>query len=400
MTGAPDRSSTAAMLTLMLVVGINLLGVSMIIPLLPFYGKAFGAEPWQIAMVFSAYSLGSCFGEPFWGRMSDRVGRKPILISTIGACAICYFSLAFATTLEMAILIRFLGGLFGGNGSVVQSYIVDVTPPDRRAGRMGLIGAAVSAGFVVGPAVGGLLAHPELGLVGFRPPLFAGAALAAIATVMTIFLLRESRTERTSKADQPARGVVLRMAASHPVIRKVLIVTFVAGFAITGIESIFGLWTEARFGWGPREVGTCFAVVGLTAALAQGFATGRLSRRFGEANMLAAGMALMVLCCLAQPMAQSSLFIIVNMALMVLGQALAFPNVSALISRVTPSDRQGHVLGLNNSVAAAARVVGPMFAGVTFSGLSVNAPYWLSALIVLPAIWLTLSAGRSAKRLA
>ncbi len=398
MTAAPQHTSTAAMLTLMLVIGINLLGVGMVIPLLPFYGKAFGAAPWQIAMVFSAYSLGSCFGEPFWGRLSDRVGRKPILISTIGASALCYFSLGFANTLEMAILIRFLGGLFGGNGSVVQSYIVDVTPPDRRAGRMALIGVAVSAGFVVGPAIGGLLAQPQLGLVGFRPPLFAGAAMAAVAMVMTAVLLRESRVRRPSRSDAPAPGGALRQAVRHPVIARVLFVTFVAGFAITGVESVFGLWTQARFAWGPREVGAAFAVIGATAGLAQGLLTGRLSRRFGEANMLAAGMALMVVCLIAQPLAWSSGFIVVNMALMVLGQAVAFPNVSALISRVTHADQQGHMLGINNALGAGSRVVGPMFAGLTFSGLSVNAPYWLSAVIVLPAIALALSAGRAARR--
>src|SRR5690606_6979712 len=128
--------------SLIAVIFINMLGFGIIVPLLPFYAKSFDAEAWQIALVFSAYSAGSFFGEPFWGRLSDRFGRKPLLVSTIAANCLCYFALAFAPNVWAAIVIRLLGGLAAGNGAVVQGYLADVTPPEKRAGKMAWIGAA------------------------------------------------------------------------------------------------------------------------------------------------------------------------------------------------------------------------------------------------------------------
>src|SRR6185312_6796036 len=125
----------------------------------PFYAHSFAAPPWQMALVFSAYAMGGFFGEPFWGRLSDRVGRKPILISTVCANCLCYLALAFAPNIYVAFVVRFLGGMASGNGGVVQGYLADVTPHEQRAGRMSMLGGALNFGFSVGPALGGLLAH-------------------------------------------------------------------------------------------------------------------------------------------------------------------------------------------------------------------------------------------------
>ena len=176
---------------------INLLGFGIVVPLLPFYAKSFHAPAWQIALVFSAYAIGAFFGEPFWGRLSDRVGRKPILISTVSGNLLCYIAMALAPNVWVAFLVRIVGGLMSGNGSVIQGYIADVTPPDERAGRMSLLGAAFNIGFIVGPALGGLLAHPELGHRGFQAPLFVCAGLSAICVVALTLLVKESLVKRT-----------------------------------------------------------------------------------------------------------------------------------------------------------------------------------------------------------
>ena len=155
------RRSAWALYTLLSVTFINILGFGIVVPLLPFYGQSFHAAPWQIGLIFSAYSMGSFFGEPFWGRLSDRIGRKPLLVTTTLANCLCYGLLAFAPNIWFAFFIRFVGGMAAGNGSVIQGYIADVTAPEDRAGRMATLGAAYNIGFILGPVAGGFLAKPR-----------------------------------------------------------------------------------------------------------------------------------------------------------------------------------------------------------------------------------------------
>ncbi|HEY9216995.1 MAG TPA: MFS transporter [Phenylobacterium sp.] len=378
------------------VIFINMLGFGIIVPLLPFYAKSFQAEAWQIALVFSAYSAGSFFGEPFWGRLSDRFGRKPLLISTIGANCLCYFFLAFAPNVWAAIAIRFVGGLAAGNGAVVQGYLADVTPPEERAGKMAWIGAAWNVGLIFGPMVGGLFAHPESGPHGFRTPLFMASGLALLSVISIVLFIRESR-EREMLGERPSRWGAVGSAVGSPVISRLMLLTFLVGFAFTGIESTFGLWAQARFDWGPRDIGVCFAFVGIAAATTQMFLTGRLSERYGAGRMLALGMGITCICSALQPLSSGGAMTIALMSLTAIGQSVAWPNVSALISRTADPWQQGAILGLNNAMGALARVIGPFCAGLAFAGASINAPFWLGAVVVAPAILLAANAARRAK---
>jgi MFS family permease len=386
--------SPAALPTLLFVVFMNLLGFGMVIPLLPFYGASFHAPPWAVALIFSAYSIGSFIGEPFWGRLSDRIGRKPVLLSTLTCNCLCYGAMAFAPNIYVAFAIRLLGGMFAGNGSVVQGYIADVTKPEDRAGKMARIGVAFNIGFIVGPSLSGLLAQPSLGPAGFRAPFLAASFLGGCSALGVLLLVKESRARHHGPKYQPSRWAMLGKATAHPIIGRLLLVTLVAGCAFTGIESTFGFWGQHRFGWGPRQVGIVFGVVGVTNAIAQWFLTGRLSKRYGEALMLAAGMALTVVATTLLPLSTGLVTTTALMALMAFGQSVAFPNVSALISRNSDPDRQGQALGLNNATNALARVVGPLAGGLVFSGVSINGPFWMGAVIVTPAIGLALSARR------
>jgi MFS family permease len=364
------------------------------VPLLPFYAKSFNAPPWQIALIFSAYAIGGFFGEPFWGRLSDRIGRKPILISTVTGNCLCYLALAFAPNVWIAFGVRLLGGLASGNGSVIQGYIADVSPPDDRAGRMSLLGAAYNIGFIVGPALGGLLANPSAGHAGFRIPLIVCSCLSALCASSIFLFVKESRVHQARFLNQPSRWAVLGNALSTPTVSRLMLVTFLAGCAFNGTEYVFGLWTQARFAWGPQQVGTAFAVTGVVAAINQIFLTGRLSKKFGEATMLAAGMALTMVFTALQSFSTGALMVIPFLAIAAWGQSIAWPNVSALISRNVDWQHQGQYLGLNNAVGASARLVGPSIAAFAFSDLSVNAPFVTSALLVMPAIFLAYSARR------
>lgn len=395
---APPRSGPTPLAapSLIAVIFINMLGFGIIVPLLPFYAKSFDAEAWQIALVFSAYAVGSFFGEPFWGRLSDKYGRKPVLISTICGNCLCYLALAFAPNVWAAFAIRFLGGLASGNGAVVQGYIADVTPPEKRAGRMAYIGAAWNVGLIVGPSVGGIFAHPDAGPIGFRIPLFLAAGLAAISALAIALFIRESRTHEEVELARPNRWAAMGEVSRSPVIKRLMLVTFLVGCAFTGIESIFGLWTNARFGWGPREIGVCFAFVGICAAATQMLVTGRLSERFGPGTMLAVGMGVTMVASIGQIFAPNGVAVIALMCLTAIGQSVAWPNVSAMISQTADPHRQGQILGLNNATGALARVVGPFCAGLAFAEISINGPFIQAALVVAPAIWLSLVAAKMA----
>lgn len=387
---APPRWAAPSLIALIF---LNQLGFGIVVPLLPFYAKSFDAPAWLIALIFSAFSIGSFFGEPFWGRLSDKYGRKPLLISTICGNCICYFALAFAPNAASAFFIRLMGGLSSGNGSVIQGYIADVTPPEKRTRAMSWMSASWNVGLIVGPSLGGLFAKPSLGPVGFQLPLFLASGLFATSAVCITLFIRESRARDMTNTFRPNRWAAFGEAVRDPIVGRLFLLTFMVGFAFTGIESIFGLWTQAKFGWGPRDVGVAFAFVGVCSAITQMTVTGPLSERYGQGTMLAIGMALTMICVGLQPLSPGGPYTIALMCFSAVGQSVAWPNVSAMISQAADPQRQGQILGLNNAMGAAARVVGPFCAGLSFSGLSIDGPYIQGALAVAPAIWLALSAG-------
>jgi MFS transporter, DHA1 family, tetracycline resistance protein len=410
---SPPAVRAPALAVLFAVVFINLVGFGLVVPLLPFFAQSLKAEAWQITLMFSAYSLGQFFAEPFWGRLSDRVGRKPVLLVTLVANALGYLMLAFVPNIWLAIAVRLFTGLGAGNISTVQGYVADVTPPEQRAGRMGLIGAAFGLGFIVGPGLGGLLTQPQLGRLGYQLPIFLAAALAALAAVGVMVFLRESRAKADPSAARPAFLAGLKDAQTNPVVSRVLVVTLIYMAGFSAMESVFGLWSESRYAWGAREVGLSFMIVGVISVLNQGFLAGRLARRFGEARVLATGMLLfgssLVLQILAPvawfpatrlelgglslPVVQGWVIPLV-MAVGACGMSLAMPNISAMISRASPPDRQGAMLGLNMASSSVARIFGPMVAGGLFSGLGHDWPFLIGALLTVPAAVMALNAGR------
>jgi MFS family permease len=394
-----DHADRRALVVLFAIVFINLVGFGLVVPLLPFFGSSLQAEPWQVALMFSAYSIGQFFAEPFWGRLSDRIGRKPVLLITVCANAVGYLMLAFVPNIWLAIAVRLFTGLGAGNVSTVQGYVADVTPPEKRAGRMGLIGAAFGAGFIAGPGLSGLLVQEDMGRLGYQLPIFAACGLAALAALGTVFLLKESLARR--EGPPPPREPFLsgvRQAAENPVVSRVIVVTLIYMAAFSGMESTFGLWTGVRFDLGAREVAFSFMAVGIVSVLCQSLLTGRLARRFGESRVLAGGCLLFGLGLIGQMLSPVGWAVPVAMAVGAFGMAMTMPNISAMISRASPPDRQGAMLGLNMAASSSGRIVGPIVAGAMFSSLGHNWPLAVGAALTIPAAIMAINAGRHVPR--
>ncbi|HEX6860011.1 MAG TPA: MFS transporter [Caulobacteraceae bacterium] len=400
---AEQRSLTPAgdgraLYVLFFVVFLNMAGFGVVIPLLPFFAKSFSAPAWAVFVLFSAYSLGNFFAEPIWGRLSDRIGRRPVLMITILGNGLTYLLLAFAPTIWAAIAVRFASGLLAGNISTIQGYVADVTPPERRSARLGMMGASFSMGFVTGPTLGGLLAHPEAGTVGFRPPLYLAFGLCVLAFIGVARYLVETR-QLHSDAPRRRRFEGVRDAFRNPVIWRVISVSLISVGGFAGMEASFGLWANARFDWGPREIGLCFMVIGITAAFAQSMLAGRLARRIGETPTLMLGLALIGAGFAVQPFVTLWPIAVIAMVTVALGQSLTFPNIGAVISRAAPPERQGEMLGLNMAGMALARIVGPLAAAPLFA-LDIGAPFAVAAVLILPALFMANEVRRNVRKLA
>jgi MFS transporter, DHA1 family, tetracycline resistance protein len=380
------RGKRSALLVLLVTVFINIAGFSLILPLLPFYGRELQASPTAITLLFSAYSFGNIFGEIYWGRLSDKIGRKRVMIGTMTCAALSYVAFAYAPTLATALFIRIVSGFFGGTMGVAQGYIADITPPEKRAQTMGYFGAAFNLGFAFGPAIGGLLAIQNAGLAGFRPPIFAAGALAATAALWSFFALGETRDLGGPVRAQPDFGAAFRFVGGDGLLTRLFLIAFFGIAAFASMEAVFGLWTNHNFGWTAREVGLTFIAVGSAGMLAQVFLLGPLVKRFGEARVIIGALCVLAAAMLLQPLFRNPVAAVALMSLLMVGHSLAFPNAGALVSRGTPPETQGSVMGLMMASNALARIVAPPLFGLAFAAISPDAPYFLGAVMIAGAV--------------
>jgi MFS family permease len=367
---------------LLTTVFLNIAGFSLILPLLPFYGTLFGASSFEVACLFAAYSLGNVFGEIFWGRRSDAIGRRPVLVMTTAGAALSYVAFAFAPTLGIAIAIRIVSGFFSGTFGVVAGAIADITPPQQRAKNMGYFGAAFNLGFAIGPALGGLLATPAAGLAGFRLPILVAALLTAAASTWAFAVLPETRPQGAAIRSVPSYGEAFRYVSGQPLLWRLFLIAFCGIAAFASMEAVFGLWTQRNFGWTAHEVGLAFIAVGGAGLLVQTLLIGPLVARFGEARVIAGGLLILIAAVVLPPVIRLPVASVLLMALLMVGHSLAFPNAGALASRTTPPDRQGSVMGLNMASNALSRIVAPPFFGWVYARHA-DAPYFICALLIV-----------------
>jgi len=384
------------MAILFLIVFIDLVGFGVIIPLLPFYGVHFGASAAEVTWMMACYSLAQFFFSPILGRVSDHVGRRPVLLVSLVASVLSYLWLGFADALWMLFAARLLGGAGAGNIAAAQAYITDVTPPESRAKAMGMIGAAFGLGFTIGPALGGLVAGSDPGAGGLSRPAFLAASLSALAFVIALMRLRESRPPQArGDAARPSRVKVARDILGRPVLRQLILLFFIGTSAFAAMETTYALWTNSAFGWGPKQVGLVFLYVGLVLVVVQGTLIGRLSRRFGEARLVAAGSALIALGLAGLPFALTLPRLMVVNTLLPLGMGLLNPSLTSLISKEAGADERGGVLGVSQSASSLARILGPAIAGPLFSAYGRDTPYYVAAAVMACVVGMALRLPRA-----
>ncbi|MDE2228060.1 MAG: MFS transporter [Alphaproteobacteria bacterium] len=382
--------------TLFFIVFIDLVGFGVVIPLLPYYGLEFHATPFAITTMMACYSLAQFVASPVLGMVSDRVGRKPVILASLVCSIVSYVWLGFAGQLWMLFAARLLAGAGAGNIAAAQAYVADVTPPEQRAKGMGMIGAAIGLGFTVGPAIGGLVAGGNAQSAYLAWPAFVAAALSAAAFALAFARLEESLTQKP--AERIGRLAMARAASGRPVLRLLILLIFVSIAAFAGMETTFALWAHDGFGWGPLQVGLIFFYVGILLSALQGGAIGRLAKTVGETNLVVAGGAILAVGLLGITVANTLWVVLVASALLAVGIGMLSPATSSLISKEAAENERGGVLGLSQSAQSLARIVGPAIAGAVYGGLGRNAPYYLGALLMAGVAALAIRLPRQAPR--
>lgn len=387
---------------------IDLLGFGIVLPLLPRYGEHFEASGGTLGLLMASFSAMQFLFAPIWGRISDRVGRRPILILGLVGSTCFYGMFGFATSLgkegiflgigalSWLFITRIGAGIAGATIPTAQAYIADITGPKERGKGMALIGAAFGIGFTFGPLIGAAFVSAETGATPSAAPGYVACVLSGIAALLSIFLLPESLNKET--ANSLAKRLhwfdvsSFRHALSRPRIGLILITSFLTTFAFAQFESTLSLLTQ-ELGFAARSNFFIFAYIGLILTLSQGILVRRLIPKIGEYRMGLAGIILMVLGLLLIGVAGNSgsyTLLYVVLPISVIGFSATTPSLQSLLSLNTSDDQQGGILGVGQSISALARILGPLVGIVLFKGTqngfipsSITAPYWFAAVIML-----------------
>ncbi len=365
---------------------LDLVGFGIIIPLSPYLAREFGASAFEVGLLMAVYSGMQFLFSPLWGGISDRVGRRPVLLVSIAGTALAHTLFYFADHLWLLFAARLLAGVFSANISTAMAYIADITPAQDRSRSMGLIGAAFGLGFVLGPAIAGLLTH-----FGESFPALAAAFLSLLNFTLAVFVLDESLSDENRR--QRPRMSRLRSIAEkvqRPVVGSLLFAQFAIGLAMANMEASLFLYMQDRFGWGVRQSSYGFAYVGICIAFTQGYLVRKYLPSHGERRMLIAGFLFFICGMFLIGLSPWIWLLAVAMTALALGNGFINPAVSGSISLLAPAHEQGEVLGVNQSIAALARIIGPLMGGYMYDHVSRSSPFYAAALMAaagLVIVW-------------
>ena len=364
------------LLIIFLTIFVNLVGFGIIIPLLPFYAETFGASPVIVGLLFAVFSLCQLVAAPVLGDASDRYGRRPVLIFSLAGTVVSFVLLALAHSLAMLFVARIIDGLSGGNISTARAYVADITEPQDRARAYGLIGAAFGLGFILGPALSGVLAH-----ISYTAPIWAAAAITLVATLMAWRWLPETVHRAHAGVGNPFR--YLPRLVERPSIRRVLVIDFMYWCAFAVFQTTFGLFVARRFGFDASRTGYFLAVFGLLGAIIQGALIRPVVRRLGDKPTFILGLGCAAVGLVAAALAHSVTVFALTLVPLAFGIGFGHPTMASLVSLAARGDEQGRVQGAASAVESLGRTVGPIWGSASLQHVDESAPYISAALLLL-----------------
>ena len=377
--------------TIWTAVALDLVGFGIVLPILPLYAEDFGASPTDIGLLVACYSVMQLVFSPLLGRLSDRVGRKPVILISLVGTAVGSLVLGLAGSLWVLFLGRIIDGASGASISVAQASVTDVAPPDQRARLLGLLSAAFGVGFVAGPALGGLasLGGPEV-------PFILAAVIAGINALVALRRLPETKPPTVAEAAASTDEQLPPVRTWSPLLVRLVVANFVAMVGFTAFEATFALLAEHRFDLGTAAVGGVFAAIGVVIVGVQGGLIHPVVAALGDDRALQAGLALNAVGLVLVALAESWLLLVPALLVLTVGQGLASPTLSSIVAGHAPTERRGAVLGVTQAAGSLARVVGPSLGGVLFQHVGIPAPYLLGAgFVALGLVLVTLRVDRA-----
>jgi DHA1 family tetracycline resistance protein-like MFS transporter len=375
---------------LFLTVFVSLIGFGIIIPLLPFYAQTFGASPTTIGLLFASFSVAQFIAAPVLGELSDRWGRRPILIFSLLGTVVSFALLAMAHSITMLFIARIVDGLSGGNITTARAYIADVTPVEDRAKRYGLIGAAFGLGFIFGPALGAVFAH-----ISYTAPIWAAATVSAIAALLAFLWLPEPE-RHVSEGEVPPWWRALGDLMSRPGLRSILVVDLGYWFTFSVYQTTFALFGQRRFGWDAPHIGYVLATFAAFGVMVQVSVVGRVSRALGDRGTLVTGLGLAALGLAGAALSRTVPMFIVALAPAALGMGLASPTLLSLISTSVPRGEQGLAQGAAGALESLGRTAGPVFGNSMLQHFGEGSAYGAGALVLLTTMAIAAVAAPSA----
>lgn len=385
---------------IVIIVLIDLLGFSIVMPLLAPFAKQYGLSGAQIGVLFAAFPMCQLVAGPILGRLSDRYGRRPVLIVSQAGTALSFLILGLSSNFTVMLLARMLDGASGGNILVAQAYVADVTKPENRARGMGLIGMAFGLGFVLGPLLGGLLLElPVDPAWKLKIPFLVAAVFSTIAWVLVLRRLPES-LPKEAEARQAARVISMRGVADTltiPGVGRLVLLGSLVVLAFAALEGTFSLFLRERLHWDARGAAFGFSFLGLVSAVVQGGLIRRLVPKYGEPKLIIAGTVALVLGFIALALAPTAPWLLLATLVVGVGQGLASPTVTGLLSRITPVREQGAVFGVLSSAQTLARLANYVAANLLLDHRGAAAPFWEAAAVAAVALALALTVTRTTR---
>ena len=367
-------------------VALDLVGFGIVVPILGRYAERFGANGLQVGLMFASFSVAQMVFAPILGRISDKVGRKPVIVFSLIGTAVGSFVTGAAGALWVLFLGRILDGASGASVAVAQGAVADIAPPEQRARLMGMLGAAFGVGFVVGPALGGLAA-----LGGPHVPFYLAGSIAAVNAIAAMIRLPETKPDTSHITEKHQRGTAL-----SPALKRFALVGFLSMLGFAGFEATFSIWGEKQFGFTEGSASIVFVFVGVTLVAVQGGLIGPLTQRLGSRKLLRIGLSLVAVGLLLLGVTTTWPMLFVALFLLSLGQGMSGPSGSALVAELAPVERRGEAIGYQQSTAAFGRVAGPVMAGALFDHVGINSQFLVSGILIVVAVGSVWSITRTA----